>query len=608
MSSSRPSPVVTAPWRYAGAGTAVVAAGLLLPAGPWRSGTEVAVYLLALLAVRYALREHRPVLLLTWRVTAVALAALGASAVAQVLEQAGVAADVTGVWEARLDLAGYLGVTVAALTALAGGRRRRDWDAWADTGSLLLVAALAVTVLTSEGRQLHRGLAELLVGLPLVTAVVLVACVRVAVVGSGRSPSGIALLLSGTLGLAGTAIRIAQDAEVAPLVEALSEFAVVATAFAARHPSVAVLGRGADPGSAVTVSRVFGLGTALLATPALVLLWTLRQGGTGYWLAAGTAVLTVLALWRLGRLTAERERVRTALAASEARLRVLLENAADVIAIVDGDGRISYVSPAVRELLGHSPGDLLGRRALDLLDAGQRGRLRRAVRRSPGGGPVDADVRLRDTTGAGRWVEVKVSDRVAAIGVDGWVVNLREITDRKVLEGELRHRAATDPLTGLHNRAEFLRRLARVTAAVPAAGAPAVLFVDLDDFKRVNDSLGHAAGDEVLVAVAGRLRHAVRAGDAVARLGGDEFAVLLAAGPAERVDEVAARLTADLGAPLQAAGRTLTVTASIGGARAVPGDTPETLLHRADTAMYGVKSGGKGAYLAAAVDAVPAGA
>ncbi len=605
MSTSVP-PVPGAAWHPAAVGVAAVAVGLLLPAGPWRSGTEVVVFLVAVAAVCTALRVHHPFLVRTWQALAVALTALAGSAVAETLESAGVAAAVTGTWEAGLDLAGYLAVAVAALAAMAGGRRR-DWDAWADTASLVIVAAMAVAVLTEEGARFGRGLSELLVGMPLITAVVLISCVRLAMVGNGRSPSGIALLGAGALALTGFTIRIVADGHVPAVLDALPVLAVVAIAFAARHPSVAVLGRGADPGSTMTTGRLFGLGAALLASPVLLLLWALYHGGSSWLLAIGTGGLTVLALWRLGRINAEREQIRTALAASEARLRLLLANAADVIAIVDVDGRLTYVSPAVETLLGRTPADLLGIQAVDLLEAHERDRLCAAVR-VRGAGPVDADVRLRDAVGASRWVELKISDRVAATGVDGWVVNLREITDRKGLEDELRHRATTDPLTGLANRAEFWRLLDAATAVVRPDDAPTVLFVDLDGFKQVNDSYGHAAGDDLLVAVAGRLRSCVRGGDVVARLGGDEFALLLGPGNAARADDVATRVVARLRLPVQLTGGTVVVTASVGVARAVPGDSPESVLHRADTAMYGAKTGGKDSHLTVSAGPLPAGA
>jgi diguanylate cyclase (GGDEF)-like protein/PAS domain S-box-containing protein len=449
-----------------------------------------------------------------------------------------------------------------------------------------------VTFVDGTGGLAHG---ELTVGVPLLAAVVVVAGVRIALPGNGRSVSGVALCLSGALALTGYAAQVSgTPGPLAPVIGSLPLLAVAAVALAANHPSSRDLGRAPHPATTVTAGRVVGVGAALLVSPALILLWTVRNGGNGYLLGGGIGVLTALAPWRLGRLDAERHRARSAAEASEARLRVLLENAADVIAIVDAAGRVTYVSPAVGSLLGRDPADVLGRRALAVVDPDDRARLLHALI-ATAGGVTDIDVRLRHADGTTRWVEAKVSGRVHAPGVEGWVVNLREVTDRKLLEEELRHRAGSDAFTGLVNRAGFWQRLTRATADVDPASPPAVLFVDLDGFKAVNDTLGHAAGDQLLVAVAGRLSPGVRTGDCVARLGGDEFAVLLGTADDARVRRLADRLLQQLRQPVGLAGHAVTVTASIGGTLAVAGDTPESLLHRADTAMYAAKRDGKDA-------------
>ncbi|HEY0508239.1 MAG TPA: diguanylate cyclase, partial [Blastococcus sp.] len=209
------------------------------------------------------------------------------------------------------------------------------------------------------------------------------------------------------------------------------------------------------------------------------------------------------------------------------------------------------------------------------------------------GGFVDTDIRVQHSSGGTRWVEMRISGRVDAVGIRGWVVNLREVTDRKLFEDELRRQATTDPLTGLLNRTAFSDRLTAATECIDATAPPAVLFVDIDDFKAVNDTLGHAAGDELLRTVAARLSADVRADDVVARLGGDEFAVLLTNAFGTRLHDVAERLLVSLRCPMDIAGSTLAVTASIGGALGSPGNTAEWLLHSADTAMYSAKRSGK---------------
>jgi diguanylate cyclase (GGDEF)-like protein/PAS domain S-box-containing protein len=383
------------------------------------------------------------------------------------------------------------------------------------------------------------------------------------------------------------------------LLDPLPLLAVAALILAGRHPSVATMGRRPATEGEAAIGRVLGLGAALLVSPALLVLWSIRHGVSGYVLGAGSSLLTGLALWRLARLNRERERTRAALAAGELRLRLLLENAADVIAIIGGDGRISYMSPAVEALLGGPPSDFVGRTAIELADPQDQARVRAAVAAAGearnGHGPVDADVRLRHSSGGTRWVELRISGRVDTVGVEGWVVNIREVSDRKLFEDELRRQASTDALTGLLNRKAFSERLASAVEHLDPATPPAVLFVDVDDFKRVNDTLGHAAGDELLVAVAGRLTGGVRADDVVARLGGDEFALLLPTATAERLREAADRILTAVRAPVRLSGGSIAVTASVGGALGGPDSSAAALLHRADTAMYTAKRSGKDA-------------
>ena len=142
-------------------------------------------------------------------------------------------------------------------------------------------------------------------------------------------------------------------------------------------------------------------------------------------------------------------------------------------------------------------------------------------------------------------------------------------------------------------RPAFLGQLTTITGAGTGAAPAAVLFLDLDDFKAVNDRWGHAAGDELLRAVARRVTHCVRSTDTVARLGGDEFAVLLPDGDLSRATGVAERILAHLQQPLNVGGRVLFVTASVGGALTRPAESAAELLHRADTAMYTAKRAGK---------------
>jgi diguanylate cyclase (GGDEF)-like protein len=268
----------------------------------------------------------------------------------------------------------------------------------------------------------------------------------------------------------------------------------------------------------------------------------------------------------------------------ERRFRALVQNSADVIAVFSEDGDARYVSPS---------GEAIAQDDVP--------RLSDAARKLAGrpGATQSVELRLRHRDGGHRDMEARVANLLDDPAVDGYVVNARDITERKALEHQLTHRAFHDPLTELANRALFADRLEQALRRRSRPDSSlAVLCLDLDDFKDVNDSLGHAAGDDLLAAVARRLGDCIRAPDTVARLGGDEFALLL-----EDVEgdlgaaRVAQRVLAAFDEPLGAGGRELVVTASIGIATNSPvGRTGQDLLRNADVAMYAAKSRGKGGF------------
>jgi diguanylate cyclase (GGDEF)-like protein/PAS domain S-box-containing protein len=599
MSTSAPTD--RAAWLHAALVVLIVAAVVtLVPVGPWRPAAEIVILGLGIAGVGCALRRHRTHLVGVWRGLGLGLILLTAGRAAEVLQLAGILPGISAAVAAGFGLAAYAAVMVGALGVVGRGRRRMDWAAWTDTATLLLAAGLALLAISGTDGALSADLVEMGIGTPLLTAVLLIACVPPALSRGGRSLTSMALLVAGVFTVVGYGGRILPGTTLREslLLDPLPLLAVAALVLAGRHPAVAAMGRRAESDQDRTSSRVLGLGAALLISPALLILWTMGHGGVGYVLGAGTSLLTGMALWRLAALNRERERTRTALVTSEARLQLLLENAADVIAIVDADGSVAYMSPAVQSLLGRAPTDYVGRSAIELADPRDQPRLRAALAAAGdahgvAGGFVDTDIRVQHSSGDTRWVEMRISGRVDAVGIRGWVVNLREVTDRKLFEDELRRQATTDPLTGLLNRTAFSDRLTAATECIDAAAPPAVLFVDIDDFKAVNDTLGHAAGDDLLRTVAARLSADVRADDVVARLGGDEFAVLLTDAFGTRLHDVAERLLVSLRCPMDIAGSTLAVTASIGGALGFPGTTAEWLLHSADTAMYSAKRSGK---------------
>ena len=283
---------------------------------------------------------------------------------------------------------------------------------------------------------------------------------------------------------------------------------------------------------------------------------------------------------------------------SQQRYRSLVQNSADVNLIMGPEGTVQYESPAVERVLGYRVEDRVGRSAFELIhpDDQTRGqRLLADVLRSPGA-QVSGELRIRHADGSWRAIEAIAKNLIDDPAVGGLVVNYRDVTMRKELEDELRHQAFHDSLTGLANRALFTDRLTHAMSRTRHDRQPlAVLFADLDDFKNINDSLGHGEGDQVLVAVAERFRAALRAGDTIARMGGDEFAVLVEDPPDSGAPvQVAERLLSTLQAPFERHGKELFVHASIGVAVwTLTRQTPDELLRNADVSMYTAKTNGK---------------
>jgi diguanylate cyclase (GGDEF)-like protein/PAS domain S-box-containing protein len=274
--------------------------------------------------------------------------------------------------------------------------------------------------------------------------------------------------------------------------------------------------------------------------------------------------------------------------------RSLVENATEVITILEADGTVRYVSPAIERVLGYRPEERTGTSILDLVhpDDVERalGVLAGILETSGIHPPLEFRVPHKD--GSWRYLEHVVNNLLDDPGVGGIVVNSRDVTERRLLQERLEYEATHDPLTGLPNRTLFMDRLEHaLTRASRHDHQVAVLFVDLDGFKPINDSLGHEVGDELLVAVADRLGEAVRSSDTVARFGGDEFAVLLeeVADEAE-VMKVAERIQEKFGRLFLVGGREVSIEASVGISWSVSKEEkPKDLLRRADATLYRAK-------------------
>jgi diguanylate cyclase (GGDEF)-like protein/PAS domain S-box-containing protein len=312
---------------------------------------------------------------------------------------------------------------------------------------------------------------------------------------------------------------------------------------------------------------------------------------------AATGLLVALAAVLIVLLARGFQRARSSLATADERalrrserwFRSLVQNASELIAIVDPDTTVTYVTDSAVPLLGYLPEALVGRPLLELAHPDDVGGLRDAVSGAPTG-RFECRLWTKDQS----WVVLEWV-RGTRPEEPGCILTGRDITQRKRLEHELRHQAFHDKLTGLANRALFEDRLTHGLATLARHGSGlAVLFVDLDDFKTVNDSLGHSAGDALLRAAGERLRSSLRDTDTAARLGGDEFGILLEgiADPQAAL-HTAQRVLASLEPHFEIDGRQLTVTGSVGVAPALSGrETMPDLMRNADLAMYEAKRRG----------------
>jgi diguanylate cyclase (GGDEF)-like protein/PAS domain S-box-containing protein len=295
----------------------------------------------------------------------------------------------------------------------------------------------------------------------------------------------------------------------------------------------------------------------------------------------------------------ERKTTEHAMARSEERFRALVQNGAELISVVEADGVVRYASPSVETLLGVHADSAIGVNLFSHLHPEDEPVLRRLFEiavASPSQNLTEA-FRLRTADGAWRHVEVVCRNLAAVAEIGGIVLNVRDVTERKALEAELAYRAYHDALTGLPNRALLIDRLGHALARSTRSRLnTGVLFIDLDDFKLVNDSLGHKQGDQLLVSVAQRLSASIRPGDSVARLGGDEFIVLFEdLADVSDASSVAERILQQLGTAFELDGREVFISATMGmavsGANTVLADD---LLRDADVAMYAAKARGKG--------------
>jgi len=320
-----------------------------------------------------------------------------------------------------------------------------------------------------------------------------------------------------------------------------------------------------------------------------------------YELRLASEALELGAAERAAQLADANGRLEASVAAhgrTEARFRSLVQNASDLIVVTGPGGVVTYESPSAQRLLGRGIAERTGGSIFRVVHADDRERARGAVAEVLAGPGKAArlDLRFLHQDGSARWMEVHLGNLTGDPSVGGLVWTCRDVSERVALESRLSREARVDALTDLGNRRHLRERLEQALAIARRERTPlGLMVVDLDDFKPVNDSLGHAIGDEVLAGAARRLRAAARGGDTCARLGGDDFAMVLPGAGAAESTAVAERVGASLSEPHRVGGVEILLGASIGVAVSAAGDEgPDELLRNADLAMHVARRRGGG--------------
>jgi diguanylate cyclase (GGDEF)-like protein/PAS domain S-box-containing protein len=551
------------------------------------------------------IRRNRPDRDLGWGPL---VAGIGLYTTASILTMAAQAAD------ARLPgvlLAVIVAATVASFVLMPFGvfrvlrvrGSRLDWGVAIDAAMLAIGFGYFVWELVFAGTTLEPLIVALTFGNILVASAIGALCLRTGTLATKPSLSYWLLLAALVCGTAGTIVRVAGmhigwDGSV--LVSMLMGSTWMMAAGAMLHPSMRVPLNGSRPPTAVSLPRLWVTAGALLAVPVVALhsLYGLKDTSTeaGTTMAV-TGVLSILGIVRVARSLVGHQRALAEAERSASRFRSLVQHAHDPVAIVDRQGVVRYASPAIRNVTGYGPeiyeGSPLTKHVHDEDVTTAAERVGETVQT---GETTVFELRMQHQAGGFRWLELVAADQSDEPNVGGIVINIRDVTDRKAAEGELSRLALYDALTGLPNRTLLADRLRQaLTRARRTKGTVAVIFLDLDRFKVVNDSLGHDAGDRLLVSVATRLRAALRDSTTLARFGGDEFVALCEdLERDEHAIDVAERMLGALAEAFPLGERPVHMGGSIGIAFGGGGDTAEALVRDADAAMYLAKSRGQG--------------
>mgnify|MGYP000089842514 CR=1 FL=1 len=505
-------------------------------------------------------------------------------------------------------IASYIGVGIAMLLLLRKGheRLRTAVDGLIDMAVIALVACLLLWEFWLQGtftdESVPLSIRFVWAAYPILDAVLLGLVVRTLIERRTQTRTGVLLALGVTCWLISDFyffIIVSPSELIANLLDIgwMLGAALLAGAcwFDDRNPSTNEVDAGHD-----TVGKWrIALAVAPLLVPSVIELIAYVEGTDAHPipLLAATVAFAGLAAARALRLLHMRDRAQLHLVASEHLYRALAANSSDAVLMLDADGVIMNQAPALASLVGHPGEDTVGHRALDFVaatdDATQN--LFNEALLSPGV-VMAGESLIRRPDDSELWLSTRAVNLLDDPDVRGIVVNVHDITARKQSENDLLHQAFHDSLTGLANRALFHDSVGHALSRRGRSGFdPAVIYVELDGFKNVNDVLGHEAGDAVLKEVADRLRAIVRPGDTVARLGGDEFAILVEESGRVQVEaeSIADRTLQALAAPIALGDRDVKLSASIGIALGDSLATASTLLRDADVAMYQAKTTGK---------------
>jgi diguanylate cyclase (GGDEF)-like protein/PAS domain S-box-containing protein len=462
----------------------------------------------------------------------------------------------------------------------------RSWrDAILDPVNLVVIPAIGILVVARRHGVISPEPVWRIVGALLLAHAASALFAAVFPPGSPRARPTMFLVLSTALG--GLFLyEIGWGAVLA--ITFIASATVVIDADGSRHGRTAIL-------CTVTTILLGQFGVALGVFPSML------PEATGHGLALIEAGVAAMVIALVARGQREKEAAERRVERVQARFRALVQHASDAIVVMHEDGDVGYASPATEQVFGCPP-EQLTRLGVDWVDPDHADAivtLMRDLHERPGALDT-AELAVRRADGTSRWVELRITNLIDDPAVGGYVCNIRDIGERRTAHLQLLHDAQHDPVTHVANRRCFLERLDRALAAARPGDTAAVLFVDLDHFKQINDEYGHDAGDCVLRSVAATLSELVRPNDLVARFGGDEFTVLLTElADADHAHQIAARVTAALTRPLRAGDHDIEVSASVGVALApVDASGGEDLVRRADEAMYIAKRDGRARWAA----------